>query len=60
MEEEGRDGTVLPDCAKVYLPQLTGRFGMVIDTGFALLPSSLLTIHTDRSRLVSCRSKRPR
>lgn len=30
------------------------------DTGFALLPSSLLTVYTDRSRLASCRSKRPR
>jgi predicted nucleic acid-binding protein len=30
------------------------------DTGFALLPSPLLTIYTDRSRLASCRSKRPR
>jgi predicted nucleic acid-binding protein len=29
------------------------------DTGFALLPSSLLTIYTDRSRLASCRNKRP-
>jgi predicted nucleic acid-binding protein len=30
------------------------------DAGFGLLPSSLLTIYTDRSRLVSCRAKRPR
>jgi predicted nucleic acid-binding protein len=30
------------------------------DTGFALLPASLLVIHTDRSRLASCRDKRPR
>jgi predicted nucleic acid-binding protein len=30
------------------------------DTGFALLPGSLLAIHTDRSRLTSCRDKRPR
>jgi predicted nucleic acid-binding protein len=29
------------------------------DTGFALLPSSLLAIYTDRSRLASCRNKRP-
>lgn len=29
VEEQGRDGTVLPDCAKVYLPQPAGRFGMV-------------------------------
>ncbi len=28
------------------------------DTGFALLPSSLLTIYTDRSRVASCRRKR--
>ncbi|MGA2166419.1 MAG: PIN domain-containing protein [Solirubrobacteraceae bacterium] len=33
---------------------------VTIDTGFALLPASLLTIYTDRSRLASCRSKRPR
>jgi predicted nucleic acid-binding protein len=33
---------------------------VTLDTGFALLPQSLLTIYTDRSRLVSCRSKRPR
>lgn len=30
------------------------------DTGFAYLPSSLLTIYTDHSRLASCRGKRPR
>lgn len=28
-EPEGRDGTNLPDCAKVYLPQPDGRFGMI-------------------------------
>ena len=33
---------------------------VTIDTAFALLPSSLLTVYTDRSRLASCRSKRPR
>jgi predicted nucleic acid-binding protein len=33
---------------------------VTIDTGFALLPSALLTVYTDRSRLASCRSKRPR
>lgn len=33
---------------------------VTLDTGFALLPSSVLTIYTDRSRLASCRSKRPR
>jgi predicted nucleic acid-binding protein len=30
------------------------------DTGFALLPTSLLAIYTDRARLASCRDKRPR
>ena len=30
------------------------------DTGFALLPASLLTVYTDRSRVASCRKKRPR
>lgn len=30
IEAQGRDGTVLPDCAKVYLPQPAGRFGMVL------------------------------
>ncbi|MGP0101674.1 MAG: PIN domain-containing protein [Solirubrobacteraceae bacterium] len=29
------------------------------DTGFAFLPSSLLADNTDRSRLASCRNKRP-
>lgn len=29
------------------------------DTGFALLPSRLLPIYTDRSRLAPCRRKRP-
>ncbi len=29
------------------------------DTGFALLPSALLSIYTDRSRIASCRNKRP-
>jgi predicted nucleic acid-binding protein len=33
---------------------------VTLDTAFALLPSSLLTVYTDRSRLASCRSKRPR
>ena len=28
-EAEGRDGTSLPDCAKIYLPLPNGRFGMV-------------------------------
>jgi predicted nucleic acid-binding protein len=32
---------------------------VTIDTGFAYLPSSLLTVYTDRSRLAACRSKRP-
>jgi predicted nucleic acid-binding protein len=32
---------------------------VAIDTGFAHLPSSLLAVYTDRSRLASCR-KRPR
>lgn len=29
IQEHGSDGTVLPDCAKVYLPLPAGRFGMV-------------------------------
>lgn len=29
VQEHGRDGTVLPNCAKVYLPQPAGRFGMI-------------------------------
>ncbi len=33
---------------------------VTLDTGFALLPSRLLTIYTDRSRLASCRGKRSR
>lgn len=33
---------------------------VTLDTGFALLPASLLTIYTDRSRLASCRGKRRR
>lgn len=28
-DPEGRDGTKLPQCLKVYLPPPTGRFGMV-------------------------------
>jgi hypothetical protein len=28
-DPEGRDGTLLPYCVKVYLPQPDGRFGMV-------------------------------
>lgn len=28
-DAEGRDGTELPDCVKVYLPAPAGRFGMV-------------------------------
>jgi predicted nucleic acid-binding protein len=33
---------------------------VTVDTGFALLPLSMLTVYTDRSRLASCRGKRPR
>jgi len=33
---------------------------VTLDTGFALLPASLLTVYTDRSRLASCRGKRGR
>lgn len=33
---------------------------VTLDTGFALLPASQLAIYTDRSRLASCRGKRPR
>ena len=29
------------------------------DTSFALLPASMLTVYTDRTRLTNCRSKRP-
>lgn len=32
---------------------------VTLDTGFARLPSSLLGVYTDRSRLSSCRGKRP-
>lgn len=28
-DEEGREGAVLPQCLKVYLPPPVGRFGMV-------------------------------
>jgi hypothetical protein len=30
-DAEGRDGTSLPGCLKVYLPQPIGRFGMVFE-----------------------------
>jgi hypothetical protein len=38
VQDEGRDGTILPGCMKVYLPAPDGRFGMVFkleirDTG---------------------------
>lgn len=29
VQDEGRDGTILPKCLKVYLPPPDGRFGMV-------------------------------
>jgi predicted nucleic acid-binding protein len=32
---------------------------VTLDTGFALLPQSLLAVYTDRSRLASCRAMRP-
>lgn len=32
---------------------------VTLDTGFALLPSTQLTMYSDRSRLASCRAKRP-
>lgn len=28
-EAEGQDGTALPQCLKIYLPEPAGRFGMV-------------------------------
>jgi predicted nucleic acid-binding protein len=31
---------------------------VTLDTGFGLLPASVLTVYTDRSRLASCRKKR--
>jgi hypothetical protein len=30
-EAEGRDGTRLPSCVKIYVPQPAGRFGMVFE-----------------------------
>jgi len=33
---------------------------IALDTSFALLPATQLTIYTDRSRLASCRRKRAR
>jgi len=29
VQDEGRDGTILPNCLKVYLPRPDGRFGIV-------------------------------
>lgn len=29
VQEHGDDGTVLPNCAKIYLPPPAGRFGMI-------------------------------
>lgn len=29
VQDEGRDGTILPNCLKVYLPRPNGRFGIV-------------------------------
>ncbi len=31
VHEEGPDGTVLPQCTKVYLPPTAGRFGIVFE-----------------------------
>lgn len=31
---------------------------VAIDTGYALLPASVISIYTDRSRLAACRAKR--
>lgn len=31
VQEEGPDGTVLPQCLKVYLPRPAGRYGMVFE-----------------------------
>lgn len=30
-EEEGRDGTKLPNCAKIYIPEPDGPWGMVLE-----------------------------
>ena len=31
VQEEGPDGTVLPQCVKVYLPDPAGKYGMVFE-----------------------------
>lgn len=31
VQDEGPDGTILPNCVKVYLPPPAGRFGMVFE-----------------------------
>lgn len=41
------------------LPSPQAQRHVTLDTGFALLPSTQLTMYTDRSRLTSCRAKRP-
>jgi predicted nucleic acid-binding protein len=33
---------------------------VTLDTGFGLMPASLLTLYTDHSRLATCRKNRPR
>jgi hypothetical protein len=35
VQEEGPEGTILPQCVKVYLPPREGRFGMVFEVVLA-------------------------
>jgi hypothetical protein len=35
-DDEGHDGTVLPQCVKLYVPQPSGRFGIVFKVAQAV------------------------
>jgi hypothetical protein len=63
VQEEGPEGTILPQCVKVYLPPREGRFGMVFEVVLAgnqlrrnTSHSGYVTIHATRTPLPSTSS----
>jgi hypothetical protein len=59
VDEHGRDGTVLPRCAKVYVPAPTGRFGIVFKLEFEQNQGVVLNFLAFGARHHPPQSRRP-
>jgi hypothetical protein len=59
VDEHGRDGTVLPRCAKIYLPAPAGRFGIVFKLEIEQDKSMVLNFLAFGARHHPPRSNRP-